>query len=280
MGCTSVLRYLWAILIRISIHALIVTCFNGSQMSEPLGRSKSDSLIAMTERFGTNWKRCVALLMLIQDPKFSDLEKQALNQTGMDLIRATVVLFHASFEDLLREACRKFWLIRPSDKWTAVPFVGERGDDRRTKLTIIDLAQFRGMTVDDLIQKWFDSWINRETYNNFADVVQLLETLEIDKQPFQKYATHVDFLMKRRHRIVHSVDFDHHAATGPADWPTSDIYKFLIATHAVHSISIELMRAMSEKPLDVTAMLEHSRNEASIFVDRAELRPSDQFPFT
>lgn len=101
-------------------------------------------------------------------------------------------------------------------------------DDKREKISLAQLAKFRGATVDDLITQMIGHWLERSNYNNLGDIKSLLAALEIPLELIKPYDTRLTGAMKRRHLIVHRAD--RNEMTGSGHHPTVTISKPLVDT--------------------------------------------------
>jgi hypothetical protein len=107
-----------------------------------------------------------------------------------DLLRAAVVLLHATLEDVLRSLAE-------------VPLVGMKG---KTKFGMSDLVGFRGRTVDDVISQSVGEYLERSNYNNPGDIRLLFDRIGVPSSAVDPYAAHLNAMMSRRHWIVHRAD--------------------------------------------------------------------------
>jgi len=128
--------------------------------------------------------------------------------TESDLLRAAVVFLHAALEDLLREiAAWKLPLAAP-EVLALIPHPG--GDGRSTRMTLGDLARYRGLLVDELITRSVMTHLDRSSYNGVDDVARLFAQIglpsEVVKPLMSKYAAVLEVLMARRHQIAHRLD--------------------------------------------------------------------------
>lgn len=122
---------------------------------------------------------------------------------GADVLRAGVVLLHASLEDLLRRIA-KYRLPMGEDSLKQIPLVGCAP---REKFTLSELMRLRGKTVDevlsDSVRDFFDSSV---TFNNVADIAAVLERCGIKQARIKTFYPALAELIARRHHIVHRAD--------------------------------------------------------------------------
>lgn len=137
-----------------------------------------------------------------------------------DLLRAAVVLLHATLEDLLRSLAE--WKV-PSAKAEVldkIPLVGKK-DQHKPTSTLGDLAAHRGSTVEEVIRRSVVGWLGRSNYNNLGEVKRLLDDLGVDPKIVDPFAVQLAALMSRRHLIVHRAD--RNESTGRGQHPARSI---------------------------------------------------------
>ncbi len=122
----------------------------------------------------------------------------------LDILRAAVVLLHASLEDLLRGVAA--WKLPVAGKATLdeIPLAGTGPVVK--KLALGDLVAHRGRTVDNVIADSVNEYLLRSNYNNTADISRLLSSVGVDTSAVNSRFAGLDALMKRRHQIVHRAD--------------------------------------------------------------------------
>lgn len=138
-----------------------------------------------------------------------------------DLLRAAVVLLHATLEDLMRALLLLRLPISHSvESFAGIPVPvppGPSAQDRSTKLkpsvTLVDLAALRGRTVDDLIRDSVASWLEWSNYNAVKDIADVLERIGLPTSLIGPLGGDLDSMMKRRHLIAHRGDASE--STGP-----------------------------------------------------------------
>lgn len=124
-----------------------------------------------------------------------------------DVLRAAVVLLHASLEDFLRSLAR--WIIpettEPSilDKYS---FPGDSSPKRPEKVSLGYLLAFKGKTIDSVIRQAVDEHLDKSNYNNTNEIVGLLTSINVDKSSVESVFPELCEMMSRRHLIVHRAD--------------------------------------------------------------------------
>jgi hypothetical protein len=159
------------------------------------------------ERFAQNVKRVKSVISLYPQSGSGRREVSA-----SDLLRAAVVLLHASFEDFLREVVL-LRVAHATNKWLAqVPLTGNR--EAPTKFDLGDLSAHRSKSIDAVIEESIRGHLEKSTYNNTMQVAGLLEGVGIEPKKVNAAFSKVDAMMKRRHRIVHRADRNESTGSG------------------------------------------------------------------
>lgn len=155
----------------------------------------------ISDRFDLNIAR-VRNLVSIYRTQLSGPGKGRRGHQETDVLRAALVLLHASMEDVLRSLA--YWKLP-----AAGPAVLERiaiVGGTNTKFHLGNLAAHRGKTVDEVIKESVDASLERSNYNNCDEVVGLLVSIGLDPAPLQHYMPSLETAIKRRHQIVHRAD--------------------------------------------------------------------------
>jgi hypothetical protein len=156
----------------------------------------------LAERSRGNLERVRGLVALYEQLAGEAGGRPGIRQT--DLLRAAVVLLHATLDDFLRSvASIRLPRVGP-DQLRLIPFVG--GDGRKTTFTLGDLHAYLSRSVDDVIAASFDAHLGRSSYNRPVDVAALLTDLGLDASLIRPHAARLAVMMARRHQIAHRVD--------------------------------------------------------------------------
>jgi hypothetical protein len=123
-----------------------------------------------------------------------------------DLLRSSVVFLHAALEDFLREIARERLPQASSEALDNIPLLGTSPTGRAEKFLLGRLAQYRGMTVDELIAQSVAAAFERSNFNDASEVVRLLTSCGVNTKRIARYLPDVQNLIKRRHQIVHRAD--------------------------------------------------------------------------
>lgn len=124
-----------------------------------------------------------------------------------DILRAAVVLLHATLEELLRSSV---CLLLPNatskayEKMLFVPLGASEG--RGEKLDLPQLAEYRGQTVDAVLERAIELHLEHSNYDNTTEVIGTLERLELAAKPSPSLLADLGAMMRRRHWIVHRTD--------------------------------------------------------------------------
>jgi hypothetical protein len=136
---------------------------------------------------------------------FDDLRSD--NAKSQDILRAAVVLLHASLEDALRQLLLYRMPKAPQDLLTR--FFSDRRDPKNPKpekMNIGDLSKFHKMSVEKEIARLMKEKLEHSNYNHTRDVVDTLVTLGFKEETVKKLFGQVEAMMLRRHQIVHRSD--------------------------------------------------------------------------
>lgn len=155
----------------------------------------------ISDRFDLNIAR-VRNLVSIYRIQLSGPGKGRRGHQETDVLRAALVLLHASMEDVLRSLA--YWKM-PAAAPTVLEKIALVGGNS-IKFHLGNLATHGGKTVDEVIKDSVDASLERSNYNNCDEVVGLLVSIGLDPTPLQQYMPGLDSAMKRRHQIVHRAD--------------------------------------------------------------------------
>lgn len=155
----------------------------------------------ISERFALNIAR-VRNLVSIYRNQLSGSGKGRRGHQETDVLRAAVVLLHASMEDVLRSLA--YWKL-PSASPAVLEKIAMIGGSN-TKFHLGNLAAHRGKTVEQVIKESVDAYLERSNYNNCDEVTGLLGSIGLNIAPLQSYLPALESSMKRRHQIVHRAD--------------------------------------------------------------------------
>lgn len=119
-----------------------------------------------------------------------------------DLLRAAVVLLHASMEDCLRSLLK--WKVDTFDADTLKNYGFRHPAD---KISLQELHAHRGKTVDKLIHEAVTGQLDRQSYNDLGEVKRALERCGIDRATVKDHEFgKLPEMILRRHDIVHKAD--------------------------------------------------------------------------
>jgi hypothetical protein len=160
----------------------------------------------IAERFALNLSRIHSLLR-----SFHVLSRSRAAGLGdpTDILRAAVILLHATLEDLLR-SLEELQLQRPPRPALAPMMFPRESPERRgePKITLADLfSRFRGQSVNDVVMSSVHEHLTHRTYNNVGDVKAALRDLKVRTDALPGRVEHdLAEMMKRRHQIAHQAD--------------------------------------------------------------------------
>jgi hypothetical protein len=153
------------------------------------------------DRFRGNLHRVRIMVEAYESSAGKGKGRRSVGQT--DLLRAAVVLLHATLEDLLRSLCEWKMPGANPEAFAEVPLVGTRG---KTRFGLLELAAFRGNTVDNVITQSINEFLEKSSFNNPGAVKVALEKIGVNAHLVDRYAPILAAMMTRRHWIAHRAD--------------------------------------------------------------------------
>ena len=131
---------------------------------------------------------------------------EATNEAKRDLLRAAVVLLHATTEDTMRGLIAWKLPHAPETCWEAV------GYDKKQQLMSAgtrELTKYRGKTINEVLAILAKLYVDQKLFNHVGDVKAALPSFSIKGKTKERLADLADKLepiMTRRHKIVHQSD--------------------------------------------------------------------------
>jgi hypothetical protein len=141
-----------------------------------------------------------------------------------DTLRAAVVFLHATLEDLLRSLAEWKLPTAPAASLDRIPLAGT--GKPREKFSLVELAEFRGQTVDMVIAQSVETYLERSSYNHPGEIAELLAKIEVNYAIDGSLRNILAALMSRRHWIAHRAD--RNTVTGPGHQSTLSISVTLV----------------------------------------------------
>jgi hypothetical protein len=165
-----------------------------------------ESIEIQMSRLGFNTGRVRRLL------DSAAVQHESAASTERDILRAAVVLLHASLEDYLRSLSAVYLRFASGEALDDIPLAGG-GRVRAEKFLLGALLPFREMTVAALIDLSIREQLERTTYNNMREVASLLRNVGYAVDEVQTYFPALGNMMARRHMIVHRADLTTNASS-------------------------------------------------------------------
>ena len=131
---------------------------------------------------------------------------------SVDMLRAGVVLLHATVEELLRTILERRLPNAAPEALRGIRIPA--GGSLKEKLTLDELTQFRGRTVDDLIAFAVSKHLETSSFNNATEFVSKLESVKLTHELNPNELSDLESLMKRRHWIAHRADRNSRRGSG------------------------------------------------------------------
>ncbi|PRQ09558.1 hypothetical protein [Enhygromyxa salina] len=118
------------------------------------------------------------------------------------------MFLHATLEDVVRTTLELRLPIASADQLAVLGFaVGKNIKDR---ISMSELAQHRGKSVDQLIIDRIEAFLERSNFNNIYDLTRALEQCALEKSLLSPHKNNLAAMMSRRHWIVHRADRHEH----------------------------------------------------------------------
>ena len=178
-------------------------------------------VVRLREQFRDRTARVLALITAANAlPRSAD---ETARGAVADVLRAAVVLLHASVDDLLREIQRETLpKTGRSADLKAIGFLAARPGHRPrfvAKVTLGELAErFGGKTVAEVVTESVNAHLDFQSYNHLDEVKAALKSAGLDADalldPKDADSARLARMMSRRHRIVHRADRDDAPAAG------------------------------------------------------------------
>jgi hypothetical protein len=153
-------------------------------------------------RFSTNLERVRGLVELYKGQSSRGQGRKAVMVA--DLLRVAVVLLHATLEDLLRSLAEWKLPTAPALSLEKIPFTTL--DKPSDKINLAELARFRGRSVDEVIADSIEKHLERSSFNNLPEIMDLLGRIEIKVNFPKDVKGNLAIMINRRHWIAHRAD--------------------------------------------------------------------------
>ncbi len=138
-----------------------------------------------------------------------------------DLLRAAVVLLHASLEDLLRMVAQERLPTAAPAVLATIPLPVGTQRKQRFDLAALAIPAYRSLQVQEVIDLAVREYLERANYNHPGDIRDLLEQVGLDPKLLTAYSGDIGAMNSRRHLIVHRADAND--ATGRGQHPARSL---------------------------------------------------------
>ena len=154
--------------------------------------------------FDRNIDRVKSLCALYNSLKTNEV-KEGKDYKFTDVLRSAIVFLHSSFEEYFRNVLRD---VLPTtctqEDLQKISFTTKDGK-HIDKLTVGNLLQYKGKTIDDLVADFIGDTLDTTSFNNYSDIVNWAQKIKVDLSSFTSQDK-IEKLIKRRHKIVHEAD--------------------------------------------------------------------------
>jgi Arc/MetJ-type ribon-helix-helix transcriptional regulator len=187
---------------------------------------------SITRRFDDNLERVRGLVALYESLGTTGSGRRPTNVS--DVLRAAVVMLHATLEDLIRSLLE--WRL-PTASSKVLADIPLPGKVPGKKHDLGDVAEFRGRSVDDLIRDAVQTHLSQSNYNDMGQVVSALKSVGLRSDAIQdEDKTRLIAMMKRRHWIVHRLDVNPTRGSGQHAAQSLGVQKVLLWLEAVNRV--------------------------------------------
>jgi Arc/MetJ-type ribon-helix-helix transcriptional regulator len=159
------------------------------------------------KRAEQNLDRSKRLVSIVESLLRADELSPKYDVSRSDVLRAAVVLTHATIEDTLRTVGREALLLWGNDELENIGLPDNNRPGTRPKFTLKELAHYKDKLVNDVLRDSIDDYIQRQTFNSVTDIIRFLERIDIQSDLIKSSKPErLDPMIKRRHKIVHECD--------------------------------------------------------------------------
>jgi hypothetical protein len=222
--------------------------------SDALREELAQFILKHLRRITLNLRRVEALIKMSQEPPTVATVEPTIQKE--DVLRAAIVLLHATLEDFLRYVGSAYLPMSNEEVLNRISLLGTPDVFRAEKFFLGKLAQHRGKTIDQVISDSVAASLDKVAFNNTTDISQLLEGAGIQVECVREYYPQLSKLMARRHQIVHRADLNDEAGDGSrpttpiaasvvTEW-NSTVERFISAVVA-YKISQDFLPKMKEQ---------------------------------
>lgn len=133
----------------------------------------------------------------------------------IEVLRAAVVLLHATLEDYLRNLLR--WKL-PTGSVERLNKIGLAGseDAHSTKFQLGQLLKYPTLSVREIIDRSIEQHLNMTSFNKVSDISNCLRDvgIELPARLSDRLFPELGGMMNRRHHIVHQADRNEQIGSG------------------------------------------------------------------
>jgi hypothetical protein len=123
---------------------------------------------------------------------------------AIEMVHHVIVMLHAVTEDVVRTLARLRLPRAEAKVLQEIPIARPEDIKKGGLKELGQLVPHRGKTVNDLIQRSVDSWLDHQTFNSSQQVVAMLQRLGIPLEQVRPRLSSIDRIAQLRHQIAHS----------------------------------------------------------------------------
>lgn len=179
----------------------------------------------IVDNLDRNLKRVKNLYSLYDSSKPKGRGRKSVQDT--DVLRAAVVLLHATLENFLRGLIRIRLPNADAAALNSIPLAGSEKGGRPEKIFLGALVPHKGKSIEGLLQESVYEYLEQISFNNTTEIMSRLKSISISySDDGLNYLSSIDGMIKRRHNIVHQADSN--KDTRPGSYHAMAINKLML----------------------------------------------------
>ncbi len=152
-----------------------------------------------------NIKRVRNLSSVYDSSKTKGKGRKSVQDT--DVLRAAVVMLHASLENFLRGLIKLRLPNSNESALNSIPLAGSEKNGRPEKFYLGSLVKHKGKSVELLLQESVYEYLEQISFNDTTEIISRLNTIGVHYCDDElNVLKSIDSMIKRRHNIVHQAD--------------------------------------------------------------------------
>jgi len=135
---------------------------------------------------------------------------------SLDMLRVTIVLLHATLEDYLRSIMKIKLPEMEGKSLSGIPlYIRNDSFGTNPKFTLEELCKHKELSVEELIEKSVNQYLDRQSFNNVKEISGALERIGVVvTDDMRLHFDSLNTMILRRHSIVHQADREKRSGQG------------------------------------------------------------------